>query len=759
MHLNCPQKNDYLKITLISLLLVIVSRETILAQPSAFTGTTTDITVRERFIDKLLQKMTIEEKLGQLVQYNWPGNKELEKKRQQRRELIREGMIGSFLGVQGVELTGELQRLAVDESRLGIPLLFAADVIHGWRTIFPVPLAEASSWNPEAAERSARIAAIEATAQGLHWTFAPMVDIARDPRWGRIVEGSGEDPYLGSVMAAARVRGFQGIDISDPFTLLACAKHFCAYGAAEGGRDYNTVDISERTLRDIYLPPFHAAVKAGVETFMGAFNEINGVPMHANEYLINDVLRGEWGFAGLLISDFTAVMELLYHGVAADSTEAGILALNAGIDVDMMSGIYGKDLPKLVRLGKLSEDTVDKATRRVLVLKYKLGLFDDPYLYHDPKREKEKILTPEHRLAAREIARESIVLLKNDHQILPLSGDIKNLAVIGALAGDNDAPLGSWRGKGNPENVVTLLDGIKKSVTKVTKINYVPAYDLKNFSDTSGFDDAVLIARNADVVILALGERANMSGEANNRSSIDLPGAQQELAKKIYATGKPVVVILMNGRPLAIPWLADNVPTILETWFLGIEMGNAVADVLFGDYNPSGKLPATFPRATGQIPIYYNHKNTGRPPAEDNHYSSKYLDLPWTPQFPFGFGLSYTKFEYSSLILDAQEMDKQGKLKVAVAVKNCGSFPGDEVVQLYIQDVVASVTRPVKQLRGFKKIHLDPMEEKVVNFELSSDDLAFYNLEMKKTVEPGLFRIFVGGNSQDVLESEFKVVK
>jgi beta-glucosidase len=412
----------------------------------------------------------------------------------------------------------------------------------------------------------------------------------------------------------------------------------------------------------------------------------------------------------------------------------------------------------MVRRHKLSENTVNEAVLRILRMKYQVGLFEDPYHYHNARRENENILTAEHRQAAREVARESIVLLKNEKDVLPLSKEMKNLAVIGALAGDNHTPLGSWHGVGKINDVINVLQGIEKAVSKNTEIVYAPAYDVDTFSDR-GIDTAVKTAQQADMVILALGERANMSGEANNRASIELPGIQQELAKKIYATGKPIVVILINGRPLAIPWLADNVPTILETWFLGIEMGNAVADVLFGDYNPSGKLPVTFPRATGQIPIYYNHKNTGRPPAEDNHYSSKYLDLPWTPQFPFGFGLRYTKFEYSSLILDAQEMDMQGKLKVAVAVKNSGSLPGDEVVQLYIQDVVASVTRPVKQLCCFKKIHLDPMEEKMVRFELSSDDLAFYNLEMKKTVEPGLFRIFVGGNSQDVLESEFKVVK
>jgi len=565
-----------------------------------------------QFLDSLIARMTIEEKLGQLAQYRWNWRDDTVK--EQYRQYIREGRVGSFLGIAGVERTRELQRLAVEESRLKIPLLFAEDVIHGWRTTFPVPLAEASSWDPEMVERSARIAAIEASAMGLHWTFAPMVDIARDPRWGRIVEGSGEDTYLGSMMAAARVRGFQGDDLSAPNTLLACTKHFAAYGGAEGGRDYNTVDISERTLREIYLEPFRAAVRAGAGSIMSAFNEVNGIPMTANGWVINDILRGEWGFNGMVVSDFTAVMELQAHGIAANPAEAGILALAAGVDIDMVSGIYGNDLPEMVRQGKLDEALVDQAVRRVLEAKYRLGLFDDPYRYHDLEREKSSLLTPEHIAAAREMARKSMVLLKNEKEVLPLSKNLKTVAVIGALADDRRSSLGPWSGAGDTADVVTLLEGIGKALPASAKILYAEGYDKKTFTDRGGFARAIQTAKAAEAVILVLGESAGMSGEASNRASLDLPGEQEELAKAIFAAGKPLVVVLMNGRPLSINWLAENVPAILETWFPGVQTGSAVADIIFGDANPGGKLQVTFPRSAGQIPIYYNHKNTGRPP-------------------------------------------------------------------------------------------------------------------------------------------------
>lgn len=706
--------------------------------------------------------MTLEEKLGQLAQYRWSWRDDTVK--EQYRQYIREGRVGSFLGIAGVGHTRELQRLAVEESRLKIPLLFAEDVIHGWRTTFPVPLAEAGSWDPAAVERSARIAAIEASAMGLHWTFAPMVDIARDPRWGRIVEGSGEDPYLGSVMAAARVRGFsRGGDLSAPNTLLACAKHFAAYGGAEGGRDYNTVELSERTLREIYLEPFRAAVQAGAGSIMSAFNEVNGVPMTANGWMINDILRGEWGFTGLVVSDYTAVAELQPHGVAANRAEAGVLALTAGVDIDMVSGIYGNDLAELVRQGKLEEALVDQAVRRVLEAKYRLGLFDDPYRYHDAEREKTSLLTPEHLAAAREMARKSIVLLKNEKEILPLSKNLKTLAVIGALADDRRSSLGPWSGAGDTADVVTLLEGIERALPASAKILYAEGYDKKTFTDRGGFARAIQAAKSAEAVILVLGETAGMSGEASNRASLDLPGEQEALARAIHAVGKPLVVVLMNGRPLSINWLAEgsfgaeNVPAILETWFLGVQTGPAAADVLFGDYNPGGKLPATFPRSAGQIPIYYNHKNTGRPPIAGEHYTSQYLDLPFTPLYPFGYGLSYTTFEYGAPRLSVPEMEFIDTLTVEVNVTNTGKRPGDEVVQFYIQDEVASVTRPVKQLRGFRRIHLEPGETQTVTFQLTFEDLAFYNQEMQWVVEPGFFKVFLGGNSVEVQEARFEI--
>jgi beta-glucosidase len=709
----------------------------------------------EHFINELIKTMTLEEKCGQLNQIRWNWSEEEENERKRNRINIKKGKVGSFLGVQGVEITRELQRLAVEESRLGIPLMFAQDVIHGWRTIFPVPLAESCSWNPAAVEQSSRIAAIEATAQGLHWTFAPMVDIARDPRWGRIVEGSGEDPYMGSVMAAARVRGFQGDDMGTSNTMLACAKHFCAYGGAEGGRDYNTVDISERTLQEIYLPPFYAAVRAGVKTVMGAFNEISGIPMHANKHLNIDVLRVEWEFEGILISDYTAIMELIHHGVAVDSTAAAFHAITAGVDIDMVSSIYLNYLPELINSGKLSMQLVDKAVYRVLSAKYQLGLFKDPFRYHDEKRERDQILTEDHRKHAKTIARESIVLLKNSDNLLPLSKEIDTLAVIGALAADQSAPLGSWQGAGRKEDVISILDGIKKTISGKSTVLYSPAYDPQTFKDSGGFYEALQTARKANFIILVLGEAAYMSGEANNRASIELPGDQIKLAKELSAINKPMVVLLMNGRPLAIPWLAEYVSAILETWFLGVEMGAAVADVLFGDFNPSGKLTSTFPRTTGQIPIYYNHKNTGRPARFDEHYTSKYLDIPWTPLFPFGHGLSYTNFEYSSIRLSKNSMNFSSKIEVTADVKNTGESAGHEVVQMYIRDITASITPVVKKLRGFKKIYLEPGQRQSIRFEITEEYLKFYNLDMEYLAEPGIFKVYVGGDSENCLEAQF----
>ncbi len=711
----------------------------------------------QRFVDSVLALMTLEEKVGQLMQYSGyqavtgPGQPVAGDAQ------IRSAQVGSFLNVHGAANTRRLQRMAVEETRLKIPLIFAHDVIHGFRTIFPVPLAEAASWDPAAVERSARIAAIEATANGLHWTFAPMVDIARDPRWGRVVEGSGEDPVLGSAMAAARVRGFQGTDLSAANTMAATAKHFAAYGGAEGGRDYDIVEVSEQTLKEVYLPPFYAAVAAGAQTVMASFNEVNGVPLHANQRLLRDVLRGEWQFGGLVVSDWGGIQELLAHGVAATREDAGVLAMKAGVDVDMVSAIYPGELPRALSRGRVMQGEIDEAVRRVLRLKYRMGLFQDPYRYSDTTRERTLTMAPEHLAAAREVARKSIVLLKNERRTLPVSKMLGTIAVIGPLADDRRSMLGSWAAAGRPEEAVTILAGIRQAVSPRTRVIYARGTSVDSMS-TSGFAEAVAAARQADAVVLVLGEREDMSGEAASRAWIDLPGAQEALARAVHATGKPVVAVLANGRPLSIAWLAAEVPAILETWFLGTQAGHAVADVLFGDYNPGGKLPVTFPRTTGQIPIYYNRKNTGRPPAAENKYTSKYLDVPWTPLFPFGHGLSYTTFAYDNPRLSAPTMRTADTLTVTVDVTNTGDRAGDEVVQLYVQDEVASVTRPLKELKGFSRITLRPGERRTVTFRLRSDDLAFYDAAVRRVVEPGFFKVFVGTSSASVREARFELL-
>lgn len=707
-------------------------------------------------VEALLAKMTLEEKLGQLNQPRGRWGETGPRVQEGGEDDIRAGRIGSYLGVHGAEYTRRMQQIAVNESRLGVPLLFAHDVIHGFRTIFPVPLGEAASFDPKAVEQAARIAAIEATAAGLHWTYAPMVDIARDPRWGRIVEGSGESSYLGSVLAAARVRGFQGDDLTAPDTMMATAKHFVAYGAAEGGRDYNIADLSERTLHDVYLPPFKAAVDAGAQSVMAAFNEIGGVPMHAHGQLINGVLRGEWGWDGVLVSDYTGVLELIQHGVAANRAEAGALALEAGVDVDMVSNIYLQDLPAVVRKGRLDEATVDKAVRRVLRAKYRLGLFEDPFRYSDAARERERILRPEYRKAARELARKSLVLLRNEGGVLPLSKRPGTIAVIGPLADDKRVMLGGWAAAGRPEDAVTPLEGIRAAVGAGTKVLHARGVDVEG-TNRSLFGEAVRIAREADVVLMFLGEHHDMSAEAHNRTTLDLPGVQEELVKAVHATGKPVVVVLFNGRPLSINWLTQNVHSIVVAWFPGIEAGHAIADVLFGDHNPAGRLPVTFPRNVGQVPIYHDHRNTGRPPNEKEKYTSKYIDVPWTPLYPFGYGLSYTRFSYAQLKVDKPRIGARDSLRVAVTVTNTGKRAGDEVVQLYVRDDVGSVTRPVKELCGFQRIHLRPGEKRQVEFVLGPENLSFHGLDLKPVVEPGTFTVFVGGSSQDLIETRFEV--
>lgn len=732
---------------------------TLLAAPAAAKPPVYATPEETAFVDALMAKMTVEEKLGQLNQPAGVGNNTGPAAMAGNEDQIRRGEIGSYLGTQGAALTCRLQKIAVNESRLKIPLLFGFDVIHGHRTVFPVPLGESSSFDPVEVQNGARVAAVEAAAHGIHWTYAPMVDIARDPRWGRIVEGAGEDPYLGSVLAAARVRGFQGDDLRAPDTILATAKHFVAYGAAEGGRDYNVADISERTLHEVYLPPFKAAVDAGAQSIMASFNEVAGVPMHAHRPLIEDLLRKEWGWDGLLVSDYTGVMELMPHGIAADRKQAGALGLRAGVDVDMVSQIYVKDLPSEVKAGRVPMAQVDASVRRILNAKYRLGLFEDPYRYctDDGSRERALTLTPEHRAAARRMAQKSMVLLENDNQVLPLSKSLRTLAVIGPLADHQRAMLGNWAVAGREEDAITPLQGLKAALGQNTRLVVAKGADIDS-QDRSGFDAAVAAAREADAVVMFLGEHPDMSAEANNRTTLDLPGVQEQLALAVAATGKPVVLVLLNGRPLSIGALKGKVPAILEAWFPGVEGGHAITDVLFGDVNPSAKLPVTFPHNVGQIPMYYAHKNTGRPPRADEHYGSKYLDAPWTPLYAFGHGLSYTTFKYDAPVVASPALTLGAlEQKVSVRVTNTGKRAGEEVVQLYVRDDVASITRPVKQLRGFQRVALAPGESKTVTFDLGFEDFAMYDDRMQRVVEPGTFTVFVGGSSDRTREAGFKV--
>lgn len=682
-------------------------------------------------VEDLLGRMTLDEKVGQLIQYTTA--------QQDLRTLVSKGAVGCVFNSTGASLTNGLQRAAVEESRLRIPLLFAHDVIHGYRTIFPIPLGIASTWDPNAAELAARIAAREATTGGIRWTFAPMVDIARDPRWGRIAEGAGEDPFLGSAMAAAYVRGFQGKDISAPDSVLACAKHFAAYGAAEAGRDYNTVDLSERTLRQVYLPPFKAAVDAGVWSIMSAFDAVNGIPSSANAHLLKTILRDEWGFRGIVDSDHTAIAQLVEHGIAATPQEAARKAITAGVDMDMFDGSYAT-LVDAVKNGRVAESVVDTAVRRILRAKFALGLFERPYT--DEEREKSALLTKDSRDAARRIAAESIVLLKNDGGILPLVRNGRAIAVIGPLADSKADMLGSWTAAGVAEEATTVLEGIREKAGPDSRIE---------FSNGDDIAAAVRAAETSDVVILVLGEPGKMTGEATSRAFLDLPGNQEQLLEAIVAAHKPVVLVAMSGRPLTISWAAAHVPAIVWPWFPGTEAGRALADVLFGDVNPSGKLPVTIPRSIGQIPIYYAHLPTGRPENPTNKYTSKYIDSPNDPLYPFGHGLSYTRFEYSDLRVSEEGSEK---FSVSADVKNAGTRTGDEIVQLYVRDLIASVSRPVKELKGFRRITLAPGEKQRVAFQLTRGDLQFWSDSGWK-VEPGTFKVWIGPSSAEGLEGSF----
>ena len=686
-------------------------------------------------LDSLLSRMTLEEKLGQLNLLSAGGRASPE-----QMQLVRAGKLGGLFNVMGAENTTPVQRIAVTESRLKIPLLFGLDVIHGYRAIFPIPLGEASSFDPEAAEATARAAGQEAAAFGINWTYAPIVDIARDPRWGRIAEGSGEDPYIGSLMAAARVRGFQQ-------NIFATAKHFAGYGAAEAGREYNETEISERTMREVYLPPFKAAVDAGVASLMSAFNDVAGVPASGNAWLTDTVLRREWRFPGFVVSDWTSVAELINHGIAGSQAEAGRRALTAGVDMDMQSSIYVDSLAALVQSNRIPLAVVDSAVMRILRAKQRLGLFRDPY------RARTAPPATELRALARRVAGESIVLLKNERSLLPLA-KTGTIAVIGPLADNKEEPLGPWHTQGRAEDVVSVLQGIK---TKVQTVLYAQGSGIDDTSK-AGFAAAVAAARQAKVAVLVLGERGDMSGEAASRSSLGLPGVQEQLLEAVAATGTPVVLVLMNGRPLILEWASDHVPAIVETWFLGIEAGNATADVLFGDVNPSARLPVTFPRVLGQVPLYYNHRNTGRPPDANNKYTSKYIDVPVTPRYPFGYGLSYTTFGYSNLKLSAARARVSDTITATVTVTNSGGREGTEVVQLYVRDEVASVSRPVRELKAFRRVTLKPGESRAVDLRVAVRDLWFIGLDMKPVVEPGTFRVYVGPNSAEGLEATFECI-
>lgn len=705
-------------------------------------------------IDSLLSVMTLEEKVGQLTLFTSDYDVAGPTMRAGYIDDLKAGKVGAIFNAVGAEYTRKLQEIAVKETRLGIPLLFGYDVIHGHRTIFPIPLGESASWDLEAIETSARIAATEASAEGLHWTFAPMCDVTRDPRWGRISEGAGEDTYLGSRIAEARVRGFQGEGLGKLNSVMACVKHFAAYGASQAGRDYHTVDVSDRVLREVYLPPYKAAIDAGAATVMTSFNELDGVPASGNKYLLTNILRDEWKFNGFVVTDYTSIMEMLHHGVAEDTASAAALSLEAGVDMDMQAGFYIDKLPQLVKDGKIKEQLINDAVKRILQKKFELGLFEDPYRFSSVEREKETVMKQEFLEAARDISRKSIVLLKNENHVLPLKKDIRKLAVIGPLADSKKDMIGNWSAQGDWRKSVSILDGIRAKVSASTQILYAEGCHV-NDDSTEGFEQALVAALQADVVVLAVGEEAGMTGEAASRAYLDLPGIQNRLIEAIHATGKPIVVILSNGRPLTIGWVDKNIPAILETWFLGTQAGHAIADVLFGDYNPSGKLPVTFPRTVGQVPIFYSMKNTGRPMEVNNKYTSKYLDESNDPLYPFGYGLSYTTFEYDEIALSGAEISAKHGLTISCKVTNTGEVAGEEVVQFYIRDLVGSVTRPVKELKGFKKISLGPSESTTVSFKISVNDLSFFKRDMTFGTEPGEFHVFIGGNSRDTKRAEF----
>lgn len=720
----------------------------------------------------LLKEMTLEEKIGQMNQYNgfWDVTGPAPKggSAEQKFEALRKGYIGSMLSVRGVKEVRAVQKIVTEQTRLGIPLIIGFDVIHGYKTLSPIPLAEAASWDMEAIKKSAQVAADEASAAGINWTFGPMVDISRDARWGRMMEGAGEDPFLGSKVAEARVYGFQGTDLAAANTIAACAKHFAGYGFAESGRDYNTVDISNSTLYNVVLPPFRAAAKAGVRTFMNAFNILNGIPSTGNSFLQRDILKGEWKFDGFVVSDWASVREMITHGFAKDGAGAAEYGVTAGCDMDMEGNIYVTELSKLVKDKKIDIALIDDAVGRILKVKFELGLFDDPYRYCSEAREK-TIGQEKNHDAVLDMAKKSIVLLKNEGQLLPLKKSGLRIALIGALANDKNSPLGSWRLGSDDNTAISVLEGMQKYTgnqllfEKGADLITEPAAFTKelvfNVTDRSGFPSAKKAAKSADVVVIVLGEHGFQSGEGRSRTNLDLPGLQQELLETIYAENKNIVLVLNNGRPLAIEWAAAHIPAIVEAWHLGTQTGNAVAQTLYGDYNPSGKLPVSFPRNVGQVPIYYNNYSTGRPTNVDqNVFWSHYADVEKTALFAFGHGLSYTTFAYSDLTLDKKTYKKGEPVKVSITVSNTGDYDGKEVVQLYLRDETASLARPVKELKGFQLTELKKGQSETINFTLTDEELGFYDNQGNYKVEEGTFKVFVGGSSVDVLETGFMLL-
>ncbi|RFZ94694.1 beta-glucosidase BglX [Mucilaginibacter conchicola] len=712
-------------------------------------------------VEVLLAKMTLDEKVGQLNQLSgdWEATGPVTKNTGDKLQQVRDGKIGSVLNIMGENHTRTFQDAAM-KSRLKIPLLFGQDVIHGYSITFPIPLAEAASWDLPAIERSARIAATEASAAGINWTFAPMVDVARDPRWGRVMEGAGEDTYLGSLIAAARVRGFQGRGIGSTDAVMACVKHFAGYGAAIGGRDYNSVDMSLHALWQTYLPPFKAALDAGAATFMNAFNDLNGTPATGNAYLQRDILKGKWGFKGLVVSDWNSIGEMIPHGYAKDLKQAAETAIKAGNDMDMESRAYIGHLAVLVREGKVPIATVNEAVRRILTKKFELGLFDNPYKFINAAHEKATLNQPKNIEAARDMGRKSIVLLKNEKNLLPLSKDVKTIALIGPLSKEKWYLKGAWSTNVDPnDNVVNIYEGLQNHAPNA-KILYAQGCNITD-SVATDFKEAVETAQKADVVVMAVGEDIFMTGEARSKANIHIPGVQEDLIKAVVATGKPVVVLLMAGRPMIFNWTAEHAPAIVYTWWLGSQMGNSVADVLFGDYNPSGKLPMTFPRSEGQIPLYYNYMNTGRPATGDNDafYRSSYLDVPNTPQYAFGFGLSYTTYSYSNISISKTAIRKDETITVSFDLKNTGNVAGEEVAQLYIRDMVAQPLRPVKELKDFAKVKLAPGESKRISFKLDKEKLSFYNDKLEWITQPGDFKVMIGPASNNIkLEKTFQLI-